>query len=199
MRATSLVNRPPVMTLLSSEAAVNTLSRLLRGEPALHEGHHTRSRLPGAKELRRLPPATEAALRTRLHIVHSRTDSAATEGLQKMWAAAYCPEHEHRCARQTMRHQPLFQRHKFKMNFTELSAEHAALLLGTLKLEASDCFVDLGCSAGRLVHAAAQCGVRSAVGVDLSPLRTAARSRCPGLQAHGPTRYSRSPPAEPRE
>ena len=117
---------------------------------------------------------------TRLHIVHSHSDSD-TEELQKLWATAYCPEHEHRVAQQTMQHQALFQAHKFKMNFTELSAEQAALLLGTLSLEASDCFVDLGCSAGRLVHAAAQCGVRSAVGVDLSPLRTCSTVKTPEL------------------
>ena len=165
----SVMIRSPMITRLSWEAATNTLSRLLRGEPA-----HTCSRLPGAKELRRLPPATEAALKTRLHIVRSHTDGDGdTEALQKLWATAYCPEHEHRCAQQTMQHQALFQARKLKMNFTELSAEHAALLLGTLALEASDCFVDLGCSAGRLVHAAAHCSaVRSAVGIDLSPLRT---------------------------
>ena len=169
MRASSLMIRPPVTTLLSSDAATNTLARLLRGEPA-----DTRSRLPGAKELRRLPAATEAALKTRLHLVHSRADcDGDTEAVRRLWATAYCPEHEHRCAQQTMRHQALFQARKLKMNFTELSAEHAALLLGTLALEASDCLVDLGCSAGRLVHAAAHCSaVRSAVGVDLSPLRT---------------------------
>lgn len=147
----------PLQTHLSPSAASHALARIAKTD----------------RSIRNLRGDASAALRSRLHVVRSQPGSSHdTDALERVWARAYCAEHEHRCAQQTVAHAPLFERHGSKLSWQELTADLAAKVLSTLSLQPDDRFVDLGCSAGRLVVAAAMCtDVASAEGVDLSPSR----------------------------
>lgn len=125
------------------------------------------------KSIRELSGDAAAALRSRLHVVPSQRGSAQdADALERLWARAYCPEHELRCAQQTVEHAQLFERHGSKLSWQELRADLVAKVLSALSLRRDDHFVDLGCSAGRLAVVAAMCtSVSSVEGVDLNPSR----------------------------